>query len=304
MPGIRYLTYPEIDKAKWNDCIERASNGKVYAYASYLDAMARHWDALVYNDYEAVMPLTWNKKYGITYLYQPPFTASLGIFGKALSGADVEAFLTAIPKKFRYCDIFLNHDNLFALASHFMYERVNYILPLQEAYPVLYRNFRESSRRHIRKCLQLGCTVIKDFDVKQVIEIAMARQFAGGNPPADAYTRFEGLYQTLYEKRAAMTYGIADTRNRLLASCVFFFDNRRAYYILVGNLPDGRTAGASHALINAFIEDHAGQDLILDFEGSDIGNLAFFYSSFGAVRELYPGYRFNRLPFWAKWFKS
>jgi hypothetical protein len=32
-------------------------------------------------------------------------------------------------------------------------------------------------------------------------------------------------------------------------------------------------------LIDAFIRDHANQDLILDFEGGDAGKLAFFYSS-------------------------
>ena len=46
---------------------------------------------------------------------------------------------------------------------------------------------------------------------------------------------------------------------------------------MVGNHPDGKTIGASHALIDAFIKDHADQNFILDFEGSDIRNLAFFY---------------------------
>jgi hypothetical protein len=71
----------------------------------------------------------------------------------------------------------------------------------------------------------------------------------------------------------------------------------------VGNHPNGRTLGASHALIDAFIQDHAQQDMVLDFEGSDIRNLAFFYSSFGAVAELYPAFRLNRLPFWLRWLK-
>ena len=37
-------------------------------------------------------------------------------------------------------------------------------------------------------------------------------------------------------------------------------------------------------------------NLVLDFEGSDIKNLAFFYSSFGAREEKYPGIFINRLP--------
>ncbi len=47
--------------------------------------MAKQWDALVWNDYEAVMPLTWNRKYGIAYLYQPFLTAQLGVFGNDIT---------------------------------------------------------------------------------------------------------------------------------------------------------------------------------------------------------------------------
>ena len=61
---IKYLQYKEIDKAKWDVCITNAPNGLIYGYSFYLDCMARRWDALVLGDYEAVMPLTWNKKYG------------------------------------------------------------------------------------------------------------------------------------------------------------------------------------------------------------------------------------------------
>ncbi len=72
---IKYLTYQQINKIKWDACIDKAGNGLVYGYSFYLDAMAKNWDALVLsagpggNDYKAVMPLTWNKKYSILYLY-------------------------------------------------------------------------------------------------------------------------------------------------------------------------------------------------------------------------------------------
>ena len=102
----------------------------------------------------------------------------------------------------------------------------------------------------------------------------------------------------------ATTYGIASAQNELLATCVFFYSHNRAYYILVGNHPAGKTGGASHALIDTFIKDHAGKKMMLDFEGSDIPNLAFFYSSFGAVEEKYPSIRLNRLPFYLKFFKK
>ena len=100
--SVSYLQNANIDKVKWDKCIDTASNGLIYAYSFYLDAMAKHWDALVMNDYEAVMPVTWNKKYGVHYLYQPFLCASLGLFGKHINREMLSAFLNKIPKRFKY----------------------------------------------------------------------------------------------------------------------------------------------------------------------------------------------------------
>ena len=89
--------------------------------------------ALIWNDYEAVMPLTWKKKYGIHYLYQPYFTACLGVFGKNISAAIVNNFLDAVPPGFKYWDIYLNHGNYFEQANYKLYERMNYVLPLNDS---------------------------------------------------------------------------------------------------------------------------------------------------------------------------
>jgi hypothetical protein len=70
---IRYLERNEIDINKWDRCISNAPNGLIYARSFYLDSMAENWSALVTGDYLYVMPLTWNKKFGIKYLYQTVF---------------------------------------------------------------------------------------------------------------------------------------------------------------------------------------------------------------------------------------
>jgi lipid II:glycine glycyltransferase (peptidoglycan interpeptide bridge formation enzyme) len=300
---IQYVPHDAIDIKKWDACIDTASNGLVYGYSFYLDHMAKHWDALVLNDYEAVMPLTWNKKYGISYLYQPFLTAQLGVFGKNVTPELTEAFLKAIPAKFRYWDIYLNYRNVFPLQRFKLYQRNNYVLHLNKPYEELYGNYRENIQRNIRRAEQSGCKVVKGFDVEQVITLAVAQMRNYSKEAADNTEQFRKLYQHLNSLNKATTYGILSSKEELIASCVFLFSHNRAYYILVGNHPNGRTIGASHALIDAFIKDHAGKEMLLDFEGSDIRNLAFFYSSFGAMEEKYAGIRLNRLPFYLKWLK-
>jgi hypothetical protein len=301
---INYLTYQQINKTKWDACIDRAGNGLIYGYAYYLDAMAKHWDALVLNDYEAVMPLTWNKKYSIHYLYQPPFTACLGVFGNALTAETVNEFLKAIPSKFKYWDIYFNPGNLFSLKDFDLYERMNYVLNLNNSYENLYAAYRENIQRNIKKSEQFQLQIHKHIAIAGVIQLAKEQSNSFAVLTDEDYNSFEGLFDLLYNKQKATTYGVYTKEGQLIASAVFFFSHNRAYYIMVGNHPNGKTLGASHALINAFIKDHAGQNIILDFEGSDVPSLAFFYSSFGAVEEKYSAIKLNRLPAPIKWLKQ
>jgi hypothetical protein len=299
--NIRYLKQHEINKPLWDECIDNAGNGLVYAYSFYLDYMADNWDGLVLNNYEMVMPLPWRKKFGIHYLYQPFLTAQLGLFGNNISAGLVERFLKTIPARFQLVEFSLNHQNRFSLKSFNLYERTNYVLPLHKSYEELYSRYRENIKRNIKKSVQYGCTVKTGFDVERVIELAKQQS---ANVSEKEWQSFHQLYNLLTEKTGAKTYGVFSSKNELLASCVFVFSHNRAYYILVGNHPNGRTLGASHALIDAFIKDYTGRDLVLDFEGSDIRNLAFFYSSFGAQEENYAAIKLNRLPWYLKWLKK
>ncbi|MBS1914840.1 MAG: GNAT family N-acetyltransferase [Bacteroidetes bacterium] len=302
--SIRYIEHSNINRTKWDACIEKSFNGLIYAYSFYLDAMAKHWDALVLDDYEIIMPLTWNKKYRIHYLYQPAFTASLGIFGNDLSEEIMSAFVKAIPDKFKLIEIAFNYKNVFHRTENGMTMRNNFILPLNKPYPELYASYKENIKRNIKKAQQLGCVIKKDIAVADIIDLSRPSMQRLTNVKESDYVNFEKLFHLLNQKKMAVTYGVYSSKNQLIASCVYFFSHQRAYYILVGNHPDGKTVGASHFLIDSFIKDHAEKKLTLDFEGSDIRNLAFFYSSFGAELETYPFLKINNLPVWMKWMKQ
>lgn len=298
---IHYVERKQVDDRLWNTCIDSATNGLIYACTDYLDGMCDNWSALVLDDYKAVMPLPWRKKWSVSYIYQPFLTAQLGVFGKEINTELVQAFLQEIPKKFQYWDFSLNHHNLFSSTGFPLYERSNYVLPLHLPYEELCKTYRENIRRNIKKSTAYGSTATTDVNIDAIIELA---KLQAKDTSEQDFQNFKKLYLLLQQKGRAKTYGVLSKSGGLLSSCVFFFSHQRAYYILVGNHPNGRTLGASHALIDAFIRDHAGQNILLDFEGSDLRNLAFFYSSFGAVEEKYAAVKLNRFPWWGKWLKK
>jgi len=301
---IKYLTRAELDTGKWDACISQSTNGLIYAKSSYLDIMARQWDALVMGDYEAVMPLTWNRKWGFDYLYQPSFTAMLGIFGNQLSSGTVSAFIKQIPEKFRLIEIELNPGNPMPLPSTAINQRLNYTLGLSASYETLRNNFRENVKRNCKKALELDCTYKTGVDIDAILQLAEQQLITRKEADPEGVGRFRKLFETLKTENACTACGVFNHKGDLLASAVFIEDERRYTYILAGNHPDSKTYGASHLLIDRFIESHAGSGRLLDFEGSDHRNLAFFYSSFGATAETYPSLRINRLPWWVKWLKK
>ena len=321
METIQYLQHPQIDKVKWDNCLATAPNGLIYAHSCYLDKMAVDWDALVLNDYEAVMPLPWKKKWGIYYLAHPPLTASLGIFGTLVTGELISRFIKAIPARFKLADLLLNRDNILP-SSGLQSIRSNYVLDLHRPYEAIYNEYRNNVRRNVKKAQQLNCRYATGIPLEEIIKLARWQiQQQNTNIGEEDYLHFKDLFNYLASlkdawkvaehngimqgndkpRSMAETSGVYTSNNELVASCVWFYSHGRAYYILVGNHPNGKTIGASHYLIDRFIYEHAGQELIWDFEGSDIDSLAFFYSSFGGMKEVYPALQFQRLPWWLRW---
>lgn len=291
---IRYVPQAAIDREKWNACIDAAGGHPFYAYDFYLDAMSRHWDALVLNDYEAVMPLTWNRKWGFYYLYQPFLTPELGIISKKIDAEIVNQFLSAVPAKFKFWEINLNRANDFPLPGFPLKRQLNYVLPVPD-YATAAARYRQNHVRNIKKAVRAGCVYREGIAVEDVLRLAKAQLRQYTVMQKDDLANFHRLCTHLLKNRKAKTVGIYRS-GELLASAVFFSNEQTSYYILAGNAPAGRPVGASHFLLDRFIEQQAGENRLLDFTGSSIASVAHFYEGFGAAQMHYPSVRLNRLP--------
>lgn len=305
---IRYLTRDQIDTFSWDRALDRSMNTTVYGYSWFLDRMAAHWDALILGDYEVIMPLPWNRKYGLYYIYPPYFTQQLGLYSPfPISPELVREFMVTIPPKFRLRELFLNSANPFSSGSVPGWEvrhRSNFLLDLSPGYARLSGNYKTQTRRNIHKALQSGLSLSNDISLEEIIPLSLQKMKLHSAIQAKHYTRFRGLAEFAIQQKNAFKYAVRDKDGQLLASALFFVHQDRSYYLLVGNAEGGRELGASHLLIDGFIREYAGQRMILDFEGSDQRGLAFFYGSFGAREEKYPFVRFNRLPWPIRWLKA
>ncbi|MES2777677.1 MAG: hypothetical protein V4722_26095 [Bacteroidota bacterium] len=303
---IHFLQNKEIDKARWDDVIRNSSNGLIYGWSIYLDHLCPGWSALVNDDYSLLMPLTHRKKFGITYLYQPPFCQQLGIFGTAVITETVVAdFITACKKHFSFGEIFINHANG-GSGQESVAACKNYILRLQNGYDDIKKDYTVSLQKNsLNRIKKFDLQYVLGNDVEKVINFS--KQLYGQRVPHvtdNDYETFIKLCVQLYNMGYAFTREVKLPDGELLASGVFLKDEKRIYNLISATPPNGRIFEANHLLFDRLIQEFAGTGLVLDFEGSDIPGIAHFYRKFGAINEPYYFLKWNELPWPARLVKK
>jgi hypothetical protein len=293
-PEIRYLDRSEIDIEKWDRCILNAPNGLIYARSFYLDAMSKNWSALILNDYECVMPLTWNRKFGISYLYQPAFASQLGIFFENHADTAIfEKFVRQAKFYFRFCEIHLN----FANSVEDSIPRANYILNLARPYPEIRNGYKKRLIENLNEAEFHHLIYTSSNDCRSAIKL-FKNQYGKRFPKVQEtdFQRFEKLCDELINKNMLFLREIKDESDELLNISIFIKDDRRIYNIMSVSLPLGREKRAHFYLLDHLIMEFASQDLILDFEGSEVPGIAEFYRKFGSINQPYSFLKFNHLP--------
>ena len=293
---IKYLKHSEIDKNKWDECIQHADNCLIYAYSWYLDLVCNSWDALVEDDYQSVFPLTFNKKFNIHYLYQPFFTQQLGIFSqKILTTEKVENFIKLIPSCFRLIEINLNTQNKITNPAIPLKSSLTHELTLDLSYDILKNEYSTNLKRNIKKAIAAGVEIRSNQAMEPIIEIFRNNKGKSISTFSDKeYLIFEKLINTCNSKGLATVLG-AYENNNLCAGASFIESNNKVIFLFSATNKQAFENGAMSLLIDTFIREHAQSNLTLDFEGSNNPDLARFYKSFGAKEKIYFQYHKNTL---------
>jgi len=296
---IRYIKHDQIDFEKWDKCIDHAVNGIFYAYSWYLDMTAPGWDALVEDEYSSVMPLPNRKKLGIHYIYQPFFVQQLGIFSITSLSADItRQFLEAIPPHFRFADLNLNTFNQLNLAKGVVKEeKITHHLDLIEPYEQNLKRYSTNTQRSIKKAQKQAVFITRHGRPEEIIDTF--RQNRGKDLIAFSEEDYNVLKHLIYVgmHRGMVTIMSAySAENTFCAGIVFFRSHKKTVFLFSGSTALSRENGAMFMLVDEFIREMAGQDLVLDFEGSSDPDLARFYKGFGSKECVFLQIEINRMP--------
>lgn len=271
------------------------THGLIYAQTYYLDAMSANWHGLVLNDYDAILPLPWKKKWGIRYLYTPPFLQQLGIIGQ-YKAASLAVVLQSINQFSRYGDLQLNYSNQLAARSLMAIKKINLIIPLDQPVASIRDQYKQDTKDSICKAEKNPM----QYTEGNIIEsIQLYQHYYADRMPKigkDAFVSFTNLCTQLAEKGQCIIRNMTDQNGNLLATAILLKDNKRLYNLMNTTLPEGRKKRANHLLMDRIIGEFAGTPLVFDLEGSELPGVQQFYRSFGAVEQPYFTFHYNRLP--------
>ena len=291
---IRYLVHKEIDFVKYDRCISESENSLIYAYSWYLDIVAENWDALVLADYEMVMPLTHRKKYGISYIFLPPWVQQLGIFTTIeIKEEIIREFLKAIPGKFKLVDVLFNYDNQFS--DKYLSRRDNFILNLSSNYEFLFADYNKLRKRSVRKAQKLKLNIEEVEDAKSLINLFKRNKGTELNREQSDYEMLHQLILKGTEQQKVEILRVVGRNKILLGGVVFFKNKNRIIYLFSAVSKEGKESQAITSIIDSIIRKYSDGNMILDFEGSMIPNIAKFFKSFGGVLENYYHYTKKRI---------
>jgi hypothetical protein len=301
---IKYIEHKNINKQKWDACIDNSYNASIFVYSWYLDVVCKNWSALVLNDYDAVFPLASKSKYKVDYLYQPFFTRYLGVYSKAkISYNLLNNFIDSIPKKYKYIQFCLHEENYFKSDSFDLEEKKYQLLDLNKEYDSIQKYFSDNAKRNVKKAVKAELKVELNIAPEEIVNLF---KITKGNEleifkTKDYKILIELMNACLIHKQGK-SIAVYDG-SQLCAAAFFMFSNNRFVFLKSGVTAEGKAKGAMHLLFDYFIKENSNKQYKLDFGGSSVESVARFYKNFGAKDSVYLQMKKNTLPKLIKWIK-
>ncbi len=300
---IKHLTHEAIDKTWWDRQLNCCVNRSWYAKSDVLDIVSPNWEALVDEVSGAIMPLTWRRKFGIDYLFQPYAIQQLGVFSSGpIEPSSSTAFLDSIPQRFRYVDIWLN-EHMGTLGIDGGIQNADQTLRPISSIEALREAYDKGHRRNLKKVLPPDTEWTSDMNAATFVELferTTAARF-GGLRPIDRGILL-ALIAHAIERGEANIIGLRSQGATIAAAC---FIDRDGKSVLLKSA--STSAGTEHCaifhIVDNWIAKNAGTDKVLDFAGSNHPGTRRFNEGFGGSTSLYLNVRRNRLPLWLKWMK-
>lgn len=279
---IKRLPYHEIDFEKYTLCLENSQQRKYSATKDFLDITSnKQWELLVYNNYEAVMPVPFVVKFGLKIVHNPMLCQQLGIFSLKDSVEINTEFLSYLQRNYLIKIYPFNDSNHF---NSDLKKKKNYII-YPDSYENVYSKYSPKRKRKLRSEEE----ILKDSEIK-IIDFEDSKQFIqshllGADKEGDTI-RFMKIFEEFWLSELVFFYAYY-YQNKITNVIAVYSDEKTN--ALLGTFNDKNYVKISGASI--LIDDTIKQNIerkIFDFEGSELPNVEEFFRGFRPELKPFP----------------
>jgi len=286
---IRFVCHQEIVPSLWDHAVLTAACPTVLATFELLDALTgdAQWDALIEDDYQAVLPLPHRTKAGISYIYTPFFLPRMGIFAaQPVDAQKTLDFFNAIPDKFRQVDLLLNPGNDVTLLPHNKVELVSHVMYLNRPYDEMAKGFSTNTQRNIKDSEKHFLTIENNEKFLEPI-ISLFKDNRGKSRSVkykgQDYQHLANAARLLIKDNRLDVLGVFNPDQRLMAGALMVRDIDRIWFWFSGRDEKMAENKPMFFLINEYLKNHCDSDILFDFNGSTNENVARLYKGFGGL---------------------
>lgn len=283
--NVQIINHKELDKVIWDKKISASASPSFFMLSWVLDILHPNWDALVYLNYEAFMPIPKAQKYGLTYVFQPKFIRSLSIFNEN------EDHRSAIIAIFRETYFLVNINLDFELKesnSNGVFQK----LTIPSSCELLQNAYSKNALRVISKLdVEIEYKLFNDAVVfieffKKIKNIKSLKSYS-----------YSKLHQLINEciKRENGKLIAAFYKGEMIACGFFIFFQKQVYFMKGTVNKNGREKGAFYGLIDFVLQSLIGRFDNFDFVGSNDKGVSDFYRKFGAQDFNYSILKYNNI---------
>lgn len=287
MYRLQKINRKNLDLEKYSNAIQQALNYRVYAEYWYLDVLTQEkWECWVWGDYEAVMPVPLQYKFGFKFVLQPTYCQQLGVFYKEEIPEELFREFEKKLHQYRVRSYSFNEENTekYNPAGE---KKVNYVLDLDKPYEDILSGFSKKRKKNIRQAGAL-LSIEENNDLKTFFNLQKEYY-----PEVDSKVKSDhhkNFFETLINRGLARIFYMKLPSGQIVAAQIFMISANRIYCMAFYRQKNMETHNASAFIKNYIIKNYSESNLVLDFEGSMISGVARFIEQFGAVKNQYTSF--------------
>lgn len=284
---IKKVKRSALDLDKYTACLQHSINYRVYAEYWYLDTLTNlQWNCLVLNDYEAVMPLPFQKKFGVKLVSQPLHCQQLGVFhSNQFTSEQFKNFLKKFSKNI-VRGYHFNEENRDFFEENIP-TKINQILDLNVDYSAFRSKLRKNRKQELAKGLPPEYKIVTSETDQHFINLLEREYHQIQNK--SFFTQLKLIVNTIQSRKLGITISIFK-ENQVVASSFYIKSGNRLVQ-LCNSKQNNSIINFNTYIVDYVIKEYHNKAIILDFEGSSIKGVHEFNTSFRAITKEIPIYK-------------